>query len=327
MLFAPNFSIGVALLLELAARAGALFAQHPQFGAALVETHHAAKKDAPSGTAIAIHDALVPPLGRGVPMTSVRVGAVPGTHTIVFDGPFEQVTLTHEARDRRVFADGAVRDSDYARDHRQAEFSRSLADARDSEMFDASLGFGWRLPLGGLGSLTPLVGVAHHESTYRSSNGRQVVSDAANAALLGIAWNMPLGPFDGLHSRYRPRWQGVWLGIDGEFKATERLTLRAGIKRHWFDFKADANWNLRGDLAHPLSFRQRDDGRGWEAEAGAAIRLAGSHRLTLETNRRAMKTARGENTTFHYNGARSTIDLGETELASWSARLGYRYDF
>jgi 4-hydroxy-tetrahydrodipicolinate reductase len=34
---------------------------------------------------------------------------VPGTHTLVFDGPFEQVTLTHEARDRRVFADGALR--------------------------------------------------------------------------------------------------------------------------------------------------------------------------------------------------------------------------
>jgi 4-hydroxy-tetrahydrodipicolinate reductase len=43
-----------------------------------------------------------------VPVSSVRVGHVPGIHTLVLDAPFEQITLTHEARDRRVFADGAL---------------------------------------------------------------------------------------------------------------------------------------------------------------------------------------------------------------------------
>jgi 4-hydroxy-tetrahydrodipicolinate reductase len=38
----------------------------------------------------------------------VRTGSVPGTHEIIFDAPFEQIRLTHEARDRRVFADGAL---------------------------------------------------------------------------------------------------------------------------------------------------------------------------------------------------------------------------
>jgi 4-hydroxy-tetrahydrodipicolinate reductase len=46
--------------------------------------------------------------GSDVPVTSVRVGHVPGVHTLVLDAPFEQITLTHEARDRRVFADGAL---------------------------------------------------------------------------------------------------------------------------------------------------------------------------------------------------------------------------
>ena len=41
-------------------------------------------------------------------ITSVRVGSVPGTHEVIFDAPFEQVRLTHEARDRRVFAEGAL---------------------------------------------------------------------------------------------------------------------------------------------------------------------------------------------------------------------------
>jgi 4-hydroxy-tetrahydrodipicolinate reductase len=109
LFWAPNFSLGVALAVQLAGQAGALFAPHPHFDVHLVETHHAAKKDAPSGTAATIAGATSQTLGRPVPITSVRVGHVPGTHTLVFDGPFEQITVTHEARDRRVFADGALR--------------------------------------------------------------------------------------------------------------------------------------------------------------------------------------------------------------------------
>lgn len=113
LFWAPNFSLGVALAVELARRAGELFARQPHFDAHLVETHHRAKKDAPSGTGMAMAAATASALGRDVPISSVRVGHVPGTHTLVFDGPFEQVTLTHEARDRRVFADGALRAAEW----------------------------------------------------------------------------------------------------------------------------------------------------------------------------------------------------------------------
>jgi 4-hydroxy-tetrahydrodipicolinate reductase len=109
ILIAPNFSLGVALATDVMRAAGQAFAPHDHFAAALVETHHAAKLDAPSGTAKSMADALREALGREVPITSVRVGAVPGTHTLIFDGPFEQIVITHEARDRRVFADGALR--------------------------------------------------------------------------------------------------------------------------------------------------------------------------------------------------------------------------
>lgn len=109
LFWAPNFSLGVALVVELARRAGEAFAAQPQFDVHLVETHHRAKQDAPSGTGAAMAAAVESGLGRPVPVTSVRVGDVPGTHTLIVDGPFEQVTLTHEARDRRVFADGALR--------------------------------------------------------------------------------------------------------------------------------------------------------------------------------------------------------------------------
>jgi 4-hydroxy-tetrahydrodipicolinate reductase len=78
------------------------------FDVHLVETHHTKKKDAPSGTAIAIAKATSDGLDRPVPTTSVRVGAVPGTHELIFDSAFEQLTLSHVARDRRVFAEGAL---------------------------------------------------------------------------------------------------------------------------------------------------------------------------------------------------------------------------
>ena len=103
-LWAANFSLGVNALLGAAGRLAAALAA-AGFAPHLVETHHAAKKDAPSGTALALAEAAsLDPAA----ITSVRVGSVPGTHTLLFDAPFEQVRLTHEARDRRVFASGAL---------------------------------------------------------------------------------------------------------------------------------------------------------------------------------------------------------------------------
>ncbi|MES2179256.1 MAG: dihydrodipicolinate reductase C-terminal domain-containing protein [Gemmatimonadota bacterium] len=108
MLAAPNFSVGVAVFDKLVAEAARLFASLPGFEGHMIETHHSAKKDAPSGTAASLARTAEAQLGSALPITSVRVGSVPGTHELVFDGAFEQVRLVHEARDRRVFAEGAL---------------------------------------------------------------------------------------------------------------------------------------------------------------------------------------------------------------------------
>lgn len=256
-----------------------------------------------------------------VPALQVRVDGS-WTHT-------SGATLKGYLAYARSYAAGKERDSDYALDNRQAEFSRSYADTTDSEMFDLSLGAGWRLPLGASAALTPLLGVARYESAYRSSHGRQVLwnRDLAKTISPQLDYDQPLGAFDGLHSRYRPIWSSVWLGLDGELKAGDRFTLQGGIKHHWFKYRADADWNLRDDFAHPVSFRHEDNGTGWEAEIGTTVRLAGEHRLTVDLSKREMKTRQGEDTTFFYDGATSTIDLGEAVLSNWSARLGYRYDY
>ena len=108
LLTAPNFSVGVAVFDRVVAEAARLFADLPGFDAHMIETHHNQKKDAPSGTAGSLARTAEAAFGRAVPITSVRVGAVPGTHELIFDAPFEQVRLVHEARDRRVFAEGAL---------------------------------------------------------------------------------------------------------------------------------------------------------------------------------------------------------------------------
>lgn len=109
LLWAPNFALGVHLFGQVVEEAARRFlAADAGFDAHLIETHHTKKLDAPSGTARSLGQRIERAAGRAVPITSIRTGSVPGTHEVVFDAPFEQVRLVHEARDRRVFAAGAL---------------------------------------------------------------------------------------------------------------------------------------------------------------------------------------------------------------------------
>jgi 4-hydroxy-tetrahydrodipicolinate reductase len=106
---APNFALGVNFFQGLVERTARLLAPHEEFGAWIHEAHHAAKKDAPSGTALALEQAMRE-AGYVLPidMASTRAGSIPGIHTVGFDGPFETITLTHSVRDRAAFARGAL---------------------------------------------------------------------------------------------------------------------------------------------------------------------------------------------------------------------------
>jgi 4-hydroxy-tetrahydrodipicolinate reductase len=109
LLHAANFSVGVQLFLHGARELARRFASQTDFDAFILDQHHAAKQDAPSGTGLALQRAMrAEDSGRDYPITSVRAGSIPGTHSVTFDGPFESVSLTHTARDRRVFAAGAL---------------------------------------------------------------------------------------------------------------------------------------------------------------------------------------------------------------------------
>jgi len=104
-----NFSIGVNLFEMMVADAARMLRQHPQYGAWIHEAHHMAKRDAPSGTAFLLRDAMAAAgYDRPIDISATRAGAIPGIHTVGFDGPSDTIELTHTARDRRGFASGAL---------------------------------------------------------------------------------------------------------------------------------------------------------------------------------------------------------------------------
>ena len=124
---AANFSPGVVLMLGLAARMAAALPADT-YDAEILEMHHRQKIDAPSGTALAIGTAVAqgrgeagfePESGRhgqtgprrpgAIGFASLRGGQIVGEHTLLFTAGSEQISLTHRAFDRRVYASGAVR--------------------------------------------------------------------------------------------------------------------------------------------------------------------------------------------------------------------------
>ena len=116
---AANFSLGVNLFMAMAERSAELFARYEDFGSWIHEGHHAAKQDAPSGTALALRTAMEGAgYTRNIDVASTRAGRMPGTHTVGYDGPFDTITLTHTARDRATFARGALEAARWVRGRR-----------------------------------------------------------------------------------------------------------------------------------------------------------------------------------------------------------------
>jgi len=127
IVFTPNMSVGVNMLLKLVADAARVLG--PGYDLEIVETHHRAKRDAPSGTALRLAQALAEATGRDLAATArydrhgeigarsdeeigiqtVRGGDVVGDHTVHFLGVGERIEITHRATSRDTFAHGAVR--------------------------------------------------------------------------------------------------------------------------------------------------------------------------------------------------------------------------
>jgi len=111
--FGANFSVGVNLFFDVA-RAAAAALQHDYSGQ-IFERHYAHKKDAPSGTAIAIQSVIrdASESREGLEITSFREGEVVGMHEVVLESAADRIYLCHDAKSRQGFADGAVRAAEW----------------------------------------------------------------------------------------------------------------------------------------------------------------------------------------------------------------------
>jgi 4-hydroxy-tetrahydrodipicolinate reductase len=113
LLYASNFSVGVNLFFETVGTSAAAL-QHGYSGK-IVEAHNALKRDKPSGTAMALRRIVTEAGGQELPIDSIREGEIVGMHRLEFDSPGDTIVLTHEAKSRRGFAEGAVKAAEWLR--------------------------------------------------------------------------------------------------------------------------------------------------------------------------------------------------------------------
>ena len=110
LVWAANFSVGLNIFREVVAEAARRFAHEQSYGAWGWEIHHAAKKDAPSGTLLTLAEEIKRNgYARELSLSANRAGAVPGTHEIGFDSAEDTITIRHTAHSREGFARGALR--------------------------------------------------------------------------------------------------------------------------------------------------------------------------------------------------------------------------
>lgn len=124
--YAPNFSIGVNVFFEINKRLAQLMKDFHEYDISIEEAHHKNKADAPSGTAIRLAKDIVQETERKkgwsglvktsdekILITSIREGNITGTHTVTYESAFDKLEITHSAKNRKVFAIGAVKAAEW----------------------------------------------------------------------------------------------------------------------------------------------------------------------------------------------------------------------
>lgn len=126
MLYATNFSIGVNVLFHLNKELARIMERFPEYEPGILEVHHLAKLDKPSGTAITLAEGIIENIPRKkewinesaekqdqLTIISQREGEVPGTHVINYTSSVDNISLVHQANNRRGFALGAVKAAEW----------------------------------------------------------------------------------------------------------------------------------------------------------------------------------------------------------------------
>jgi hypothetical protein len=218
---------------------------------------------------------------------------------------------------------GNNQDSDYLGDNRTLEFSRSNDNAGDGSVLDLSFAGGGKAHFrDNRYTLAPLLGFSYYAQNLTASDGDQTLSDPV--LYPGVP---PLGPFPGLHSTYEAAWYGPWLGLDATAVPGQGWNLSAGIELHQVFYQAEANWNMRADLAHPKSFEHQGNGYGLICRLGSSYALTSRLALTVAAELRNFAIRNGTDRVFLTDGSQGTTRLNGVNWQSQMLTAGVLYSF
>jgi len=213
---------------------------------------------------------------------------------------------------------GKNRDSDYDGDNRTLEFSRSDNGVNGSSVVDVSVAVGVCIaPATGGNEFIPYIGYAANIQNMRMTDGYQTINPGGYT-----------GPFPGLDSKYDAIWRGPWAGFDVLFSAGEQLKITGSFEYHFkVDYHAEADWNLREDFAHPVSYEHESKGHGIALDIGGRYQLDDNASFNVTLGWRKFDAGSGTDTVYYIDGTHDMTRLNEVKWESKSILLGYSLVF
>ncbi len=212
--------------------------------------------------------------------------------------------------------DGENQDSDYLGDNRTLEFSRSNNGADEGATYDISLATGYRWQPNSVVELRPLVGISYHAQNLKMVDGQQTLSVAPYQTY-------PVGPIPGLDSSYDSTWLSPWLGLDSIFTISDKFKIGLGFEYHYALYDATADWNLRGDRAHPESFTMEAKGSGLIGQIEGQYQITPKLSLNLDINYQDWSADKdGKQVIYWADDTTTKLKFNEVHWDSYSINFG-----
>lgn len=208
-----------------------------------------------------------------------------------------------------IITSGKNQDSDYSGDNRTQEYSRSNNSTNGDNVGDVSLAIGFdATPAAGRFRVAPLVGYSYNWQNLRITDGYQTVNTRPPYYT---------GPFSGLNSTYKTEWKGPWFGVILEGDINPKWTILGNFEYHLTSYIGKGNWNLRDDLAHPVSFLHSADGDGYRCSVGTAYSPKDRWQISLNYYYSSWSTGSGTDQVFTADGPIVITRLNE---ANWHSK-------
>lgn len=212
---------------------------------------------------------------------------------------------------------GSNQDSDYNGSDRTLEFSRSN-NKGGGRVRDGSISLGRTLrPLAEIEeisfALTPLIGLSLHDQYLTMTDGFQTIPAT--------------GSYIGLDSSYDARWQGPWVGLEALLENGGKWSLTAIGEYHKADYFAHANWNLRPEFSHPVSFAHTAKGEGYLVALRATYVVSQNRRVEFFVTSQRWSTDPGIDQTFFSDGSVGYYHLNSVNRDSTAVNFGLVHHF